>query len=168
MAGCCDCFKLNRKTMIENLSDAIDYSELSSGIDESFISVPTIKEMQEFSNNELVNIEKELYGFYLSNHPVTKYNNSIKLININNYFDKNIKLFLYVEKIKVINTKKNEEMAFLNCSDETNNMDFIVFPSKFNLIRELKSGDIVEIFGKVERRYDKYQILVNDIKKVLE
>ena len=165
MAGCCDSFGMNRKTMIENLSDAIDYSELSSGIDDILISVPDIKEVDEYSNNELVSKEKELYGFYLSNHPVTKYNNDVKLINISNYFDKVIKLYVYVEKKKVINTKNNDEMAFLSCSDESSKSDFIVFPSKFNLVRDINSGDIVYIVGKVEKRFDKYQILVSDIKK---
>jgi DNA polymerase III alpha subunit len=67
--------------MIENLGDAIIYSELSSDIDESLVSVPNLKEFDEYSNNELISIEKELYGFYLSNHPVTKYNNNVKLID---------------------------------------------------------------------------------------
>lgn len=165
MAGCCDSFGINRRTMIENLSDAIDYSELSSGIDDILISVPNIKEVEEYTSNELVNKEKELYGFYLSNHPVTKYNNSVKLINISDYFDKIIKLYVYVEKKKVINTKNNEEMAFLSCSDESSKSDFIVFPSKFNLVRDINNGDIVYIVGKVEKRFDKYQILVSDIKK---
>ena len=43
MAGCCDSFNINRHTMIENLNDAITYSELSSGIDESLVSVPNLK-----------------------------------------------------------------------------------------------------------------------------
>jgi len=167
MAGCCDSFGINRKTMIENLDDAITYSELTSDIDEILISVPTLKEYNEFDNSELVNKEKELYGFYLSNHPVTKYNNNIKLINISNYFDKIINIVVYVEKIKVINTKNNEEMAFLSCSDESSKADFIVFPSKFNLISKIKYGDIVKVVGKVEKRYDKYQILVSEIKEVL-
>ena len=56
-------------------------------------------------------------------------------------------------------------MAFLSCSDESSKSDFIVFPSKFNLVRDINSGDIVYIVGKVEKRFDKYQILVSDIKK---
>ena len=47
-------------------------------------------------------------------------------------------------------------------------MDFIVFPNKFNLIKDVKVGDIIRVYGKVERRYDKFQILVNDVQKVLE
>ena len=166
LAGCCDSFKLNRRTMIENLKDAIIYSELSSGIDDSLVSVPNIKEYDEFNNNELISKEKELYGFYLSDHPISKYNNRIKLIDLNKYFDKFIKSYVLVESIHKIKTKKSEDMAFINCSDETSIEDFIVFPNKINLINDIDINDIILVSGKVEKRYDKYQIIVNNIEKV--
>ena len=168
MAGCLDSFNLTRKTMILNLDDAIDYSELSSGLDDSLITVPLIKKYDEYNNNELVNKEKELFGFYLSNHPIIKYNNKIKLIYINKYFDKIINICVYVEEIRKIKTKNNDDMAFLVCSDETCSTSFTVFPNKYYMIDDIKVGDIVMIVGKVEKRFDKYQILVNEIKKVEE
>ena len=166
LAGCCDCFNLNRCTMIENLNDAITYSELSSGISDSLISEPDIKYYDEYSDSDLILKEKELYGFYLSDHPIVKYNNKFKLIDIENYFDKTINSILYVEELKRIKTKNDMDMAFMVCSDETNREDFIIFPNKFNLISDIKEGDIVKVYGKVEKRFGKYQILVNDIRKV--
>jgi len=165
MAGCCDSFNINRRTMIENLGDALDYSELSSDTD-IFVSTPNLKEYEEYTNNELVKNEKELYGFYLSDHPVTKYNNSVKLINLSNYFDKTVTLYLYVEEIRKIKTKSEDNMAFIIGSDETELMDLIVFPNKFSLLKDITKGDIIRVYGKVEKRYDKLQILVNDIAKV--
>ena len=166
LAGCCDSFSLNRHTMIENLDDAITYSELSIGISESLISVPNIKEYDEYSESELILKEKELYGFYLRDHPVIKYNNNIKLIDINKYFDKNITSILYIDELRKIKTKNDKDMAFMLCSDETSTLDFIVFSNKINLITDIKVGDIVKIFGKVEKRFDKYQVIVNDIKRI--
>ena len=163
MSGCCDSFGINRKTMIENLNDAITYSELSSDIDEMLVSVPNLKEFEEYNSNELVNYEKELYGFYLSDHPITKYNNKVKLIEIDKFFDKTINMYIYVEEVRRIKTKSNDNMAFIIGSDETELMDLIVFPNKFNLIKDVKVGNIIRVYGKVERRYDKYQILVNDV-----
>ena len=168
LSGCCDTFNLNRHTMIENLSDAITYSELTSGISEDLISVPDIKYYDEYSDSDLVLKEKELYGFYLSDHPVIKYNNSFKLIDIDRYFDKNVSSILYIEEVKRIKTKNDMNMAFLVCSDETNKEDFIIFPNKFDLISDMKEGDIVRVYGRVEKRFGKYQILVNDIRKVYE
>ena len=166
LSGTCDSFGMNRHTMIENLDNAITFSELSSGISDSLISVPSIKEYEEYSENELILKEKELYGFYLRDHPIIKYNNKFKIIDIENYFDKTVNAILYIEDIKRIKTKNDMDMAFLVCSDETGSEDFIVFPNKFNLISNLKIGDIVKVFGRVEKRFGKYQILINDIRKV--
>ena len=165
MAGCLDSFNINRQTMKENILDAIDYAELSSGLMESIINKPNLKEYDEYNNSILVNTEKELYGFHLSNQPVSKYNNNFKLINIEKYFDKNINIYVYVENKRSIKTKKNEDMVFLSCSDETSKQDFIIFPNKYNLVENIEIGDIINVFGKVEKRLDKYQIVVNNIKR---
>ena len=90
------------------------------------------------------------------------------MININYYFDKSINLILYVEELRKIKTKNNMDMAFMICSDETEKCDFIVFPNKFDLLNNIRVSDIVKIHGRVEKRFDKYQILVNDIKKVMD
>ncbi len=166
LAGCLDSFNLTRRTMIENMKDAITYSELLSGIDDFLVSIPNIKEYDEYSEDELIKKEQELYGFYISNHPISKYNNSVKLNNITSYFDKVIDIVVYIEEIKTIKTKKDENMAFIVGSDEYAKKDFIVFPNKYNLVVQLKRKDIVRIVGKVERRVNKYQIVVDKIKKV--
>lgn len=166
MSGCLDSFNINRRTMIENLNNAIDYSELASDGDDIFVSVPNLEYYEEYDSEELIKYEKDVFGFYLSDHPIVKYNNSIKLIDLKEYFDKSVKLYLLVDEMMKIKTKDNADMAFLVCSDETDNADLIVFPNKFNLINDIKVGDIVNVYGRVEKRYDKYQILINDIKKV--
>ena len=166
MSGCLDSFGVNRHTMIFNLDNAIDYSELASGVEDMFVSVPDLENKEEYDSEELVNYEKDVFGFYLSDHPIVKYNNSIKLIDLKEFFDKSVKLYLLVDEMMKIKTKDDADMAFLVCSDETDNADLIVFPNKFNLLNDIKIGDIVNVYGRVEKRYDKYQILVNDIKKV--
>ena len=126
--------------MIEGLNDAITYAELSSGIDELLVSVPNIKRVEEYKSDELIKKEKELYGFYISNHPISKYNNIVKLNEISNYFDKVIDIYIYIDSIKTINTKKNEKMAFITGSDEVSSIDLIVFPNRYNLVSELNTS----------------------------
>ncbi len=166
MSGCLDSFGINRHTMIENLDNSIDYSELASGVDDIFVSVPDLNMFNEYDSEELIKYEKDVFGFYLSDHPIVKYNNSIKLIDLKDFFDKSVKLYLLVDEMMKIKTKDNSDMAFIVCSDETDNADLIIFPNKFKLLNDIKIGDIVNVYGRVEKRYDKYQILVNDIKKV--
>ena len=52
-----------------------------------------------------MNKELELFGFYVSNHPASKYN-EIKIMNIKNYFDKTITTVGLLENIKTIKTNR--------------------------------------------------------------
>ena len=77
------------------------------------------------------------------------------------------KCIVLVDKIRSIKTKKNEDMAFMLCSDETKSGDFTVFPNKYEIINNIHEGDLVEIMGSVSKRFDKVSIIVNNIKKVV-
>ena len=162
-AGVLDSFNLNRQTMINMLEDAINYAELTKDLDDSLVEKPIINYVEELNDYELMEIELELYGFYLSNHPASRYTDVLKLKNIKDYFDKVIKTVVLIENIKVINTKNNNKMAFLKASDETGSCDFTIFPNKYHLISNLKIGSLVGIIGHVEKRMDKYQIVVNNL-----
>lgn len=167
LSGALDDFNYNKNTLLKNLDKAIMYTDIASGIDNSLIEKPYMEEFSEFSDSELMNYEKELFGFYISNHPVCKYNQPgiIKLINAKSYFDKQIKCIVIIESIKRIKTKKNEDMAFVKASDETSSFEFILFPKIYNNILNLEIGDICLIDGKVSKRISNYQIIVNKIVK---
>ena len=55
-------------------------------------------------------------------------------------------------------------MAFITASDETGELDFVIWDDKIKLLDNIEVSNLVEITGIVERRYDKYQINVKDIK----
>ena len=170
MAGCFDEFNINRKTLIENIDELLNYQELVSNLDEEFVLKPEIVKSDEYTNQELISMEKEMFGLYLSNHPVTnykaKFNNIISLEEIPNYFNKNITCVVLVEKLKTINTKKGDTMMFIDASDEYLKRDFTMFPKTYEKYSNLKVGDIIKVEGKVERRYDTYQIIVEKIEKL--
>ena len=161
-AGALDSFGKTRRTLIENIKSASIYAELSSGLDSSLVTKPSLEEYDEYPLNELMNKELETYGFYVSNHPVSKYK-CPKIIDINKYFDKNIKVIVLLESIKSITTKKGDAMAFLKISDETGVIDATLFPNRINYINYIKVGDILNITGQVQKRLDKYQIVVNKL-----
>ena len=121
---------------------------------------------KDYTDNEKRLIEKETYGFYISNHPSSSYQESVvKIENIKNYFDKNINMILVVENINIFKTKKEENMASITSSDETGEIELIFFPKNYNLINNINEGDIVLVKGTVGKRYNDYQILVNQIIK---
>lgn len=164
LAGVFDAFGYNRATLLKNISSSITYAELIHDLDSSLVNKPEMVMESEMPEFDLMQHELDLFGFYVSTHPASKYTKVMKQIDIASNFNKLVKTVVLVEKIKVIKTKKNKDMAFLVGSDETTSNEFILFD---NLnISEINVGDLLLIEGRVERRLDKYQIIVNQISKV--
>ena len=166
-AGVFKSFGYNNRTLKENIDIGINYATLVKDLDESLVAKPIIKEYPEDRDEDLRQREYEAFGFYITNHPASKYKDSsiIKLENLKQYFDKNIKTVVLIEKIHKIKTKNNEEMAFISASDETASADYVIFPKQKHLLDEIKKGDLIMVFGRVTRRFDKYQVNINNILK---
>ena len=162
-------FGYNNHTLKESLDELINYAILCRDLDESLVLKPEINVFKEYDSGTLINIEYNTFGFYINNHPVTKYTrNEIRLNEIKNYFDKYIKILLLIENVKTINTKNGDKMAFLILSDETDKIDAVIFPKLYQDILNLDKGDIALISGKVEKRRDTYQIIINKLKIMRE
>lgn len=162
-AGVLDTFGETRATMVENLDVVINYADLMSALDESFVMKPSLERKMEYGEDILREKEYESYGFYLNNHPVSKYidKNIVKLENVDKYFDKHIKCVVLVENIRTIKTKKGDNMAFVSASDETGEIDFVAFPTAYYMVAPLKKNDIINVQGKVTKRFDSYQINID-------
>lgn len=164
-SGVFDSFNVNRHTLIENIDVIFNYVNL--GDESNLIEKPLLVEVSEYSDNELREMEYDLFGYFISNHPSSKYKNVVKLDNLEKYLFKPIKCVVLIEKIKMIKTKKNEDMAFFSASDEVSKGDFTVFPKNIDVIKDLHEHDLVEVTGLVSKRFDKVSIIVNNISKVV-
>ena len=165
-AGAMSSFMLNKQTLINNIDSAINYSLIAD--DDGLIKKPIIVMYEEYNEEILRNLEYESYGFYIKNHPTSKYMNKeyIKLHKIKEYLFKNIKCVILIDKITKIKTKKGEDMAFIRGSDETDVCEFTVFPNRYKLLENINENTIIEVSGSVEKRFDKYVIIVNNIKRM--
>lgn len=168
-SGAFDKFGFNKRTLIENLDVIINYSEIGSYVaDDTF--KPELEAYPEFTKKELMQKELEVFGFYLSNHPITEYKKqnprAIELKDLSNYFDRIIEAIVYVDKTKEIDTKNKDKMMFITGSDELSTADIVVFPRVYQIMPDFSNGDILKITGKVEKRYDQYQIVANKIVKL--
>ena len=170
-SGTLDSFELNRKTIYDNLDNLINYGNLVKDLGKENVLEPEIITSEEFTKEELITFEKECFGFYLSNHPVVYYRNkiknSVKLIDIKKYFNKNITCILLIDRIKEVMTKDNLPMAFVSCSDEECSVDVILFPKVYETISNLKKGDIIKVEGRIERKKD-YNIIASNISNIKE
>ena len=158
-------FGYNKKTLITNLDSLVNYGSLTIDLDESLVLKPEIIITNEYQDSVLLEQEIECFGFYISNHPVTaykgKYQNTVNIKMIGNYFNRIVSVIVMVEKVKAIKTKKNEDMAFITSSDETGSIDFIFFPRVYRNYMDIKKGDICIFTGTVEKRYDELQVVVS-------
>ncbi len=160
-------FNFKIRTLIENLDELYNYAILTKELDSSFVMKPVLKDDPEFSKDYLLEKEKELFGIYLTQHPVSSYLNessdTIRLKDLQKYQNKRIKVLILVEKIKVIKTKKGENMAFITGSDETTNCEFTLFPQIYKMFPMIERGMIMKIDGKVEKRLADLQIIINNL-----
>lgn len=163
-AGALECFG-NMTTLKENLSVVMNYAEIASSVDSPLLLKPILKPYEEEENKN--KLELESYGFYITNHPSSIYTGEriMKLKNIENYFDKYVRCVVLIESIRKTKTKTGEEMAFVEASDETGFSSFVVFARQMRLVEDLHVKDIVEMQGRVTKRFDKYQININNIIK---
>ena len=163
-------FGFNHNTLIHNIDSAINYASLARDLDESLIEKPIMVEQDELNDDELGSKEREVFGFYLTNHPVSKYKamyeDVIDLNNISNYFDKTVNIVIQINRINKTITKNNKEMAFISGSDEYDDIDVIVFPDFYHFIDIIDKKDIVLIKGKIEKRMSKYQLVLENLKKL--
>ena len=161
-------YNLNRATLYYNLDSLYNYAELTKDLDPSLVMKPDLEIQNEYENAYLLEKEKEVFGFYLSSHPTTMYQKDnpycIPLNLVEKSFGKQVDNLILVDKIKVINTKKGDKMAFITGSDETATIEYTLFPKIYNNYQNIEVGDLLKIRGNVERRLDQIQVIVEKIK----
>ena len=167
-AGCFDSFDLNHRTMIDGIDLIINYGELIKDLDEEFVLLPELEIKEEYSKQELLKRELDVIGLYISDNPITEYkqklNNKFNICDVSHWFDKNVNIIGTIDYVKEVETKKQDKMCFIKISDELASIDGVVFPQLYKTLNEIKRDKTVLISGKVEKRFDKYQIIVNNIK----
>ena len=151
-----DSLEAQKKKNIEGQLGFFDNIESSQEV----IELPNVEEL---SVSELLTMEKETTGIYLSGHPMSEYENLIKTGNFDkisdfiaegSYFDeKKVKILSVITKVKLKNTKNNSMMAFVQIEDLSSSIEMIVFPKVLeNFYSYIKENSIVVINGRVSLR----------------
>lgn len=113
-----------------------------------------------FSEKELLSFEKEVLGFYISNHPLrelekeldSKTNATLKeTLKLDNKSIVTIGTIINDVKKKV--TKKGKQMVFLTVEDLSGTGEIIVFSNIYERVKELLEKDrVVIIKGEIDRQ----------------
>lgn len=118
--------------------------------------------------------EKELLGLYISGHPLNAYKEKIEQTGISTdlikeEYGENRPVILagFVEKMRVVFTKKNDKMAILQVIDFNGSIEVVVFPKLMKEIDSFMSEDIcIAIKGKISIKNDQKSIIAEVIKKI--
>lgn len=188
-AGAFDSFGKTRATLLASFESIIDTinNESRNKIENQFsmfdIMQEETKEIQkyryeerkELEEKELLSMEKEMLGIYISGHPLDKYRESISKVSnfstldiakINEEIEEtgiartikdgqNVKYVGIINKVNKKFTKNNKTMAFVNVEDFYGTAEIIVFDSVYNLTNYmLVEENIVLIEGRVSIRED--------------
>ena len=75
------------------------------------------------------------------------------------------KTLVYVKNVRVIRTKKGEQMAFVQVADQSAELELVVFPNVYQQYSTLlEKGNILLVSGKVELRNNTKNLLVADLR----
>jgi DNA polymerase III, alpha subunit len=138
-----------------------------------------INKVQEYEERELLDMEKEMLGIYISGHPLEKLQekikantniNTLQMINMKEENDlskdgKNVKYAGIITSVKKKYTKNNTIMAFVTVEDLYGSTEIIVFENCYNRASGvLLEDNIVLIEGRLSiREDDDVKIVANSI-----
>ena len=136
------------------------------------IEIPDIPEM---TQKQILALEKEFLGFYLTAHPLEPLRNVLSLSEVTKIADiisssvgDRVTIGGIIVSVKKIMTKaNNSEMAFCKIEDFTGTIEVVVFPKTYQRVYALIVPDsIVYISGKVDEKENQMTILSDDVRVV--
>lgn len=128
--------------------------------------------LEEWSRSQKLSYEKELLGFYLTEHPLTQYEKifqTLELMPIGSIQEETasnkVQIGGIITSVKKIFTKaNNSEMAFVKLEDTTGSMEIVVFPKVFAGCAEFLHVDaIIQISGKLDKKEDRFVLLADNV-----
>ena len=136
---------------------------------------------EEFDKSELLRMEKEVLGIYLSDHPLRTYSNIIEkysnfstgdleddAYNEKNFDGKRVKVVGIIESINKKFTKNQKIMEFVKFEDLYGTMELIVFPQKYEQYSDILNEDeILIVSGRLNIiEGEDPKILVDNIQSI--
>ncbi len=174
----------NRATLLHNLDSVLEIA-VKKKEDESVGQVSLFadaaeeveaeiiwEEVEGWSDSELLRLEKEHLGFYVSGHPLDSYRGVWdKTANLDlgkierSSSDKSYTVMGMIKNVRPLITRKGDRMAFAVLEDFNGTIELTVFSRTYEKYGYLLVEDaIVGVIGKVDLSRDKPQIKVDEIK----
>lgn len=133
--------------------------------------IDNFTEVEEFNEEEILQMERNIIGFLITKNPLLKFANIIKKKTSKKIGDINTEdvnkthiLAGIVSARKIIQTKKdNSDMAFINLFDETGSIECVIFPKLFTRLKDfMVINRIVMLKGKINDRDGRLSVLIDN------
>ena len=156
----------------QNLEGQLDLFSALSGEDAGRNEDYTVPRLAEYGAGELLKMEKEVSGLYLSGHPLDAYREQIQKISTctiaqlqgeeaKDFDNQMVTILCTVVKNKIMTTKSNTLMSFTTVEDLTGTMEMLVFPRVLaNCRAYLQENAVVVTSGRVSVKEDEGTRLV--------
>ena len=174
-AGAFDELGVDRATLLANLEDALKFDKANKansafgqmslfGDDEEEGGLGTfeMREAEKFPLMELLRMEKEMLGFYISGHPLDTFKKEIQecvRVNLSDRdtipFGKQTQLVAQVLGQRVVLTKKGAKMAIYTLQTKEGDLDAVAFPKTFEEVQNKTEVDgIYGFVGTINKKDD--------------
>jgi DNA polymerase III subunit alpha len=128
-------------------------------------------QVTEWTPQETLAFEKEALGFYITGHPLDKFERALTRITSGTVSASKekaqsgeIRLGGVVSALKLRNTKKGERYANFNLEDKTGFIEVIVWPDTYKKSAELLSADDpIFVKGRLEVGEERMQVIANEV-----
>ena len=197
--GACDCFGLRRSQLLQiyeavmdtvaagkrkNVDGQIGLFDLG-GSDDAPIPEVHVPDLPELAPDELMKLERETTGLYLSGHPMDAYREKLKGANVvsigailesfsehtDEFSDEQVvNIAGIVQNVKMKTTKNQSMMAYVTLEDDTGSMELLTFSNALGQYGSLLyETSAVVISGRISVRDDKDpQMVVNRVWKLAD
>ncbi|MBE9185811.1 DNA polymerase III subunit alpha [Microcoleus sp. LEGE 07076] len=163
--------KKDRESGQGNLFDLLGGNSFGKS-ENTYESVPKSPSVKDFDKQEKLRLEKELLGFYVSEHPLKlliQANQDPDVVSLEQLAEKKgkVSVIVMLNAIKVVVTKKGDAMAILQLEDLTHQIKAVVFPKAYEQVKQyIVDNAILLICGKIEKDGEEIQIIVDTAKPV--
>ena len=148
--------------------------DIDNKIDSLDISLNKNTKVEDYTLIEKLRLEKQLLGFYLSDHPLKHLSKPARLISpisisvLEEFKDKSkISLVGMIPELRQITTKKGDRMAIIQLEDLSGTCEAVVFPKTYLRLSEFLMTDTrLLVWGTIDKRSDKTQLIVEDCREI--
>lgn len=161
--------KTGRDRAMGQMSFFDDGTDSDESFKESFEEVPDIPEWPE---QDLLTNEKEMLGFYITTHPLARFERLLNAYSTSKIKDlasmsdgAEVLIGGIINKVRTtVTRKKGEKMAIISMADLDSFIEVLVFPRAYRKTPELvKEDGLVYIQGRLNLREEEPKIVAEDI-----